>query len=517
MPSGRRADLIFAVVSVLLLGLLALTASNGEWLSDTWIHSATLSEVARHPLHPLEPLTGEAASFPYFSPWAMTLGWFMHLTGASVFVTLTIGGLISTAFLLLSWRRFALVLSPSRGAPLLSLSILLLLWGTRQWFWSGFPGIGTLTVGFTWPSIFAAAMWFTLWRNALLLGQVRMRATVACFLTLPGLILLVHPFTAAIAGLSVALTILPRWTRHRRHVIVAVACAAASGLLAAAWPWMRLSDLTSDTGGFDDIHRMLYGHSMFITAWVLTLVTVPALGLRLRRNRLDPLAWTAIVCALGLAAGRLTQVWSLGRLGPGVALPGQFALAAELVNGWRDRRAQSVAVRRGYASLGLASLLALFVGLNASLWAVARAIPNPFHAQRVSAEKTTHASALYPALGWMSGYLHDGDTAVTNYWEIRRELPTYGLRTVMPPWPSPGLDDQQQRTNDESEILSAKISESTRQRLLSKYHVAWIIWSPSATAPNWPFPGARTVACSSPGIVLLRIDPTATSAGACPS
>jgi hypothetical protein len=279
---------------------------------------------------------------------------------------------------------------------------------------------------------------------------------------------------------------------------------------------MRLRDLLGDTGGFDDIHRMLYGRDMFITAWVLTLVTVPALGLRLRRDRLDPLAWTAIVCTVGLVVGRLTHVWSLGRLGPGVALPGQFALAAELANAWRNRRAQAVSARRAYASLALVTLLALLLGVNASAWAIARGIPNGFHAKRVSAEKATHASSLYPALGWISGHLHDGDTAVTNYWEIRRELPTYGLRTVMPAWPSPGLDDQQQRTNDELRIVSTNTSEQTRQQLLSKYHVTWVIWNPSS-APNWPFPGARTVACSSSGIVLLRLDPTATNAGNCPA
>ncbi|GAA4213613.1 hypothetical protein [Actinocatenispora rupis] len=511
---GRLPAVTYAVLGALLLALLALTAPHGEWVSDSWIHAATVAEAARHPLHPLEPLTGEHAPFAYFSPWAMVLGWAMRLTGASVWVVLTIGGLLGTALLLTTWYRFVRAVSAARWAPVLALALMLLLWGTGTWFWSGFPMLGSLSLGFGWPSVFAGACWFELWRTALRIDAVRRAHRIAVFAVLPGLTLLVHPFTAAIAALSVAITLAFRVRRHPRPVAEVAVAAVLSGLAALAWPWISLRAMLGDQAGFDAIHHMLY--QGVLAKYALLPLIVPALVLRLVRDRRDPLFWTAAACAVGVLAGGLTHTWSLARLGPGIALPGQAALAVLLAGCWDTRRVLTGARRAGAVLLAALTALALVVGADANAWAIARALPGT--ALRARAETATDSQLPYPRLGWIARYVPDGDVAVANNWQTRRELPTYGLRSVRTQWPSPGVPDEARRASDEDRILGwAPATPTERGALLARYRVRWILWRPTAHTPVWPYPGARLVACGPGRIALLRVDPAATTRpAACP-
>ncbi|MGA8116029.1 MAG: hypothetical protein WCA46_20410, partial [Actinocatenispora sp.] len=499
-PHHPAAALCYLLLGVLLLVLFGVTATRGEWVSDSWIHAATVSEVARHPLHPLEPLTGERAPFAYFSPWAMVLGWLVKATGLSVWTVLTTAGLFCTALLLTAWYRLVRVFTAARWAPPVALVLLCLLWGTGAWFWSGFPSLGTMTVGFTWPSVLAAALWFEAWRTALRVDSVRRAYAVAVFAVLPGLVLLIHPFTAVLAGVSVGITLLGRLRVAPRRVLLVAVTAVLSGVLATRWPWIDMTSMFGDKATFDSIHYPLYRD--LGKNFLLLVLTVPALLWRLRAARSDPLFWTAAVCGAGAVVGGLTHVWSLGRLGPGVALPGQLALAVLLAESWDARRRLTAASRALVGALAGLTGVALVVGGNANAWAVARALPD---AQRASAERRTDALPPYPPMSWISPHVAGGGAGIANYWLVRRQLPVYGLRTVEPPWPSPGVPDESRRVIAEERMLGWQPATRTeRNRLLARYHVRWIVWRPTARAPRWPFPGARRVACGPQRMALLR-------------
>ncbi len=506
----------YLILGAALLLLLAVTAKHGEWVSDSWIHAATVSEVARHPWHPLEPLTGEHAPFAYFSPWAMLLGWLMRLTGLPVFTVLTGAGLAGTGLLLASWYRLVRAWTSAPWAPVHCLLLLLLLWGTGAWFWSGFPALGTLTVGFTWPSVLAAAGWFETWRAALRLDILPTRRLMLLFTLLPGLILLIHPFTAVLAAVSVGITLLGRLRAAPRRIAIIAVASLVSGLLAAAWPWISLPAMFGDQAVFDTIHHPLYRD--LAQHYLLLALTAPALLLRLRRDRSDPLFWTALVCAAGLTVGYLTRTWSLARLGPGVALPGQLALGVLLAEAWTARRQRhSTAVRVGGTVLGTLTCLALLVGCYANAWAIARAVPGD--ARRSHAERATDAQLPYPPMSWISAHVATGEVGVANYWFVRRQFPVYGLRTVQTPWPSPGVPDEARRTADEARILGwSSTTARQRSQLLAHYRVQWIIWRPTAHTRQWPYPGARLVTCGPQGMSLLRVDPAVTRPPArCPA
>ena len=255
---SRAPQAAYLALSVGLIVLCGFTAAAGEWVSDTWIHAATISEVARRPLEPLQPLTGSHDSFPYFSPYAMVLGWVMYTTGLSAMSVLTIGGLLSTGMMMWSLWRLVRAVTTAPWAPVVTLALMTTLWGTStMWFWSGFFMLGTWSVGFTWPSVLATAGWFELWRVSLRLTTSR-AAVIGAFLLLPGLILLIHPFTALIAAVAVCVTLLGQIRAAPKQVGLVVLLGAVSVALAACWPWIDVWDLLGGTAGLDEIHARLY-------------------------------------------------------------------------------------------------------------------------------------------------------------------------------------------------------------------------------------------------------------------
>src|SRR5207245_1780267 len=79
------------------------------------------------------------------------------------------------------------------------------------------------------------------------------------------------------------------WQRdwNRRVALRWALTVGVAVVLVALWPYYNVFDLAGDTT-VDKFHKQLYGQRM-ITWYGLSAVGVPALVLRWRRHRLDPL------------------------------------------------------------------------------------------------------------------------------------------------------------------------------------------------------------------------------------
>ncbi|MCC3772560.1 hypothetical protein, partial [Streptomyces sp. UNOC14_S4] len=321
-----------AVVLLLLAVLLLLMVVRLPWAGDLGMHAAVLERLRADPLHPGHPLVRADASSPYYSPWTVLLALFASATGLGTFSVLRLAGIAGLVLLGTGVHAFVRTFTRAWAAVPLALLCVLLLNGVRLFAWSGFPGLVSLCLTFTYPSTLALGLAFHLW--ALLRKAPDGNRPLPAFLALGALlacVLLIHQFTGAVAVLGAAAVLLgarpwPGRAVWARTGAAAVLCAA----VLACWPYYSFFALLR-TGGLDDIHRPLYDH--LAAKFCLAGLGVVALAARLRHDRRDPLALFFALGLLAFAAGGLTGHQAWGRVLPAVLLPAQLALAVEAAHG----------------------------------------------------------------------------------------------------------------------------------------------------------------------------------------
>lgn len=514
---AQLAVAAYGIVAALLVVFQLVVLARRQWVSDSWIHLGTIAEVVARPLDPREPLTGEAVNFPYYSPWAMVLGWTARLTSVGPGVVLAVAGTISTVLFLLALYALVRRLTRHAWAPVIALLTLLLVHGTQQFFWSGFVSLNTFSVGSTWPWVPATAGWFWLWRCTLpplpphpspgsaepapeVTTTVSTTASTTprrrtripwVFLVLPGLVLLVHPFTFAIAALSCAVTALAArplsWTWRVGLLSLVSVC------LTVLWPWQALSGLLGDPAGFDGYHAFFYRATMAKVG--LCLLAVPALVTRSVRLRgRDPLTWCFVAGWVVFGAGWAIGLESLARVLPLSEVSAALALAVTLT-------ARQRVLRYG---LRLVTVAALVAGSLGQLSALTRLVTT-----EDGAPPARMLVAPYPRLDVLWRHARPDDVVISNNPIVAREFSSHRLRAVAPQWPSPGVADAATRIADQRAMLARGTTAARRAALFDRYDVRWIVWR-GRTVPAWLADSTNVVERGRDDTILLRVDRPAT-------
>ncbi|MFD0383765.1 glycosyltransferase 87 family protein [Streptomyces stramineus] len=327
-PGPYASHRMAAVAALLLVTLLLLMAVRLPWAGDLGMHAAVLERLRADPAHPGNPLVDADTPSPYYSPWTVLLALLASATGLGTFTVLRLAALAALVLLVTGVRAFVRTLTPGRAAVPLALLCLLLLYGTRLFAWSGFPGLTSLSLTLAYPSAFACGLAFHLW--ALLRGALAAGRGLPAFLGLGLLlagVLLSHQYTGAVAALGAAGVLLGARPWPARAVLIRVGAGAVLAVaVLACWPYYSFFSLLG-TDGLDDIHRPLYDH--LGTKFCLALLGIAALAARWWRDRRDPLVLFFALGAAVFAAGGLSGHHSWGRILPAVLLPAQLALAVE--------------------------------------------------------------------------------------------------------------------------------------------------------------------------------------------
>ncbi|MEU7582705.1 hypothetical protein AB0B50_34575 [Streptomyces sp. NPDC041068] len=479
-------------------GLFWLVMSLAFWrvpmCCDFGQHAAVverLKENLLHPAHPMADLPGDGSA--YYSPYAVAQGLFAEATGLAGWEVVKLAGPLNLLVLLTGIGRFVRVLTPRPWAPVLALFAMVLLWGTRTAWWSGYLGLMSMTGNLGYPSTFAIGLTFWAWawagslaRGARPAGRVTrgsgqgLRA-YAGLGALCGLILLVHPISSVAAVIGVVAFAA---SGHRLWSWAVTAVTAVA--LAAAWPYYSVFSLVGDES-VDWIHRQLYTE-MPQRFW-LALLGLPALWLRFRRDRRDPLVLMFVLDCLVVMYGWLSGHYTYGRILGLTLVPLQFALAIELAAprpwGWR----------RG-ALAGAAALGACVGFCQIQAGAVVPRALDPVGFDQ---------PPRWPGYGWAVGHMHKGDVVLTNGYRATRSVPGYGANLVAPAWPDPSLDEKVRnvRLKAVRAYLSPGSTRAERTAIVRRYDVRWLLLTPEQKAP----PEAVVVAWSPrTGEVLARVN-----------
>ncbi|MCZ9347684.1 hypothetical protein NGM37_59380, partial [Streptomyces sp. TRM76130] len=332
---GQAAGLVCWLVISLAYWRVPLCCDAGQ-------HAAVVERLAADPFHPRHPMADlPGAGSAYYSPFALAQGVFARLTGLGTWEVVRLAGPLNLLVLLTGVNRFVRTLTPRPWAPVPALAAMTLLWGTERAWWSGYLGLMSMTGNLGYPSTFAVGLTFWAWA----LTGTRARDTrrvryvgpgglpglpgYAALGVLYGLVLLVHPITSVAAVLGAVALVAgwqPRWTGPvlARWALTGATAALTGG----AWPYFDVFALAGDDS-VDAMHRTLYGQ-LAEEFWLAVVVGLPALWLRGRRSRRDPLVLMFALDCLVVAYGWFSGHYTYGRVLGLALVPLQFALAVEL-------------------------------------------------------------------------------------------------------------------------------------------------------------------------------------------
>jgi hypothetical protein len=473
------------VAGALVLLAIAYTLRR-PWSGDLGMHAATVERLKANLIHPGNPLVDTAGPSAYYTPYTVILALVCRVFGLSALAVLAIVGPVNVALLLWGLRRFVRQLTDLAYAPVLAGAFLLLLWGLKPRVWSGFFSFWALPLVMSYPSTIALALTLLLWAGlAIALRRERPRIVEYAGLgLLAGVIALVHQFTFATAGLGALALVAPHARKLTRTAWLGLAGGAAEVLvLLLIWPYYSLFALIGSSSELDAIHRPLYDRPWIF--YGLIVFALPALWLRFRRDRLDPLVLLFMASFVVVCAGWLTGHDALGRIWPAVLLAGQLALAVELAG---RLRATGRVNRVWLAATGLACAVALLVQAGNLLYLAPRSLVTP---------KIRSAARMYvdwPDYSWITPYVHSGDVVLTNDYFGIRTVVGYGAYTIAPAWPDPLLPDEAQRERDLATMTAPTTYPGTRTALLAQYHVRWVLEIPG----SWTISTGRTPVATGP-------------------
>ncbi|MFH8986512.1 hypothetical protein [Streptomyces sp. NPDC017940] len=484
---------------LLLGGLFWLVMSLAYWrvpiCCDFGQHAAVverLKDDLLHPAHPMADLPGDGSA--YYSPYAVAQALLADATGLAGWQVVKLSGPLNLLVLLTGIGRFVRVLTPRPWAPVLALFAMVLLWGTRMAWWSGYLGLMSMTGNLGYPSTFGIALMFWAWAWAGTAARSRRGAPTHLGLgALCGLILLIHPITSVAAVIGVSAFALPQCARALRDGVPAgprVALLwALTGLTALAvattWPYFNPLTLVGDQS-VDWIHRQLYT-DMPERFWLAAL-GLPALYLRWRKDHKDPLVvMFALDCAV-VGYGWLSGHYTYGRILGLTLVPLQFALAIELAAArpWGTRR----------AALAGATALGAFTGFfQIQAGAVVPRTLDPVGFAQ---------PPRWPDYGWAAAHMDRGDVVLTDSYRPMRSVPAFGVNLVAPAWPDASLDEsvRNRRLEEVRRYLDPASTPAERAAVVERYHVRWLLLAPEQRLP----PEAVVVTWSSrTGEILARV------------
>jgi len=487
-PAGRWRDPV-ALVGFAVIAVAAALAARRPWAGDFGMHAATVWRLREHLTDPGDPLVDADVDGPYFSPYTVLLALISRATGASPITLLWIAAPVNVAILLLGLRAWVRTFTASRLAPILALACLFGLWGTTTRAWSGYLSLWSLPLVMSYPSTLAFGLMLLAfaWASLLLDADRPEWWRYATFGLFVATIALIHQFTFVATALGLIATALPRLRHLTTRAWLGLGLSAAVMMAALlAWPYYSFFALLR-VNNLDAIHRPLYDSPL--SYYGFALAALPAMWLRIRRNRLDPLVWFFVLSSAVVAYGAASHHWAMGRVWPAVMLAAQVALAVELApilqRLWstarrgKDRstarqQANSVDGWRGWVPVwAVASTAVIVTGLI--LHAGNLLFLGPRSTLTPQVRKAANVYTVWPDYSWLGSRVKPGEVVLTNDYFGQRTVIAYGAYTVAPAWPDPFLHDEAQRRADLSAMVAASTDAVTRRELFQKYHVTWVL------------------------------------------
>ncbi|MGW7416162.1 hypothetical protein [Streptomyces sp. NPDC054863] len=495
----RRRTTVPDLVLGGILCFLCCVAWRLPWAGDLGQHAAVIDRLRHDLADPGSPLVDRPGSgSPYYTPYTVAAALLARATGAGPLSVMSACGMVNSLALLAGLRIFVRTLTARPWAPALTALCMLFLWGTRLFLWSGNVSLSALCMSLSYPSLFAFALGLYLWSRLLRAGREDTGAAHwAVTGLLVGCLVLIHPVMAVGALIGCPAMFAGTVRRIGPRTLARCSTGAVTALLPIFfWPYGSILSLP-DTSALDAFHISAY--ERIPQRYGLALLGLPALLLRLRRSRRDPLVLMCLGTATVAAYGWVTGHYTWGRVIPYLLFGLQCASAIELCAPWpRSVRAR---VRRGL----LAAVLAVALSYSARVQAGALLYVVPAHRLPASFTARVQYLPVWPGFDWAARHFRYGDVVLTNDYEGLRMLPGYGVYTVMPAWPQPEIPrpESVRRAADVARALDTRADGRKRRKAVCSGGADWLLLTREQSIP--PGQGFVQTAEGPDGMRLVRV------------
>ena len=448
-------------------------------VNDLFVHAGTIEQLKADFWAPRDPMVNEPGSGnPYFSPYMVFWALISKALGMGAFDVLRVAGAVNILLLLLGIGSFVRTLTLNRWAPVTSLAAVFFMWGTRSFYWSGFISLPGLVASVVYPSTFAmgAGLLLCSWVSSYFRAELSMlrRFFIATGLVLGGsAVLMSHQFTALGVSTYAAIYVLRHWKRGNPRVwtglALVIVCIAG---IVWVWPWYNLFSASGGVESFNTVHRPLYEH--LVHRYGLLFLAIPVLGYRLKKDRMDPVSITALLCLAAFLYGGASGKYFLARVFPMAALLSQIAVGVAVAQ-WLQAGQKKSAKIAGWVGIFVFTAGAVFQSGFVNL--LSPGIYPPAMAKIFGSGGTRGSYA------WITNHARPGDSIMTTTRQALIMAPGYGVYTVMPVWPDPTLGTvAERRTEDSLEFFKGATTGERRAQLMSKYSAQWVIVEESNAA-----------------------------------
>lgn len=448
-----------------LFVLMAFHAANGRWMGDFWEHAAVVRELATHPWAPLHPILDSDAPHAFFSPYSLTVALLARTLDLAPVTALAVMGMVNLLAFLLVYPWFIRMLFSDvdqDAVAFYSLLLVLLLWGRRAWFWSGFMHIFVLGYVLPYPSTFAFVL--TLATAASLLAWTRDGRRRWLLIVFPSMVLVVltHP-TTAIGMFVIAFWILVADGRWSFLKTVGVAGAAFLGtlLVAQLWPYYNfITLLLHSSSDFHAVNREMYTNVLPKVA--PALAGIPLIAWRLFRNRRDVLGLSFLSLAGLYLAGALTELWGFGRV---ITMS---MVILQLATGWALAMAEKALATfdptKGVVAQTMLPAVVLYVLLF-------RINPTAIYLLKDIARRTAPAYQEYAFLGRLTDQYDVVVADLFTGWPV----PAWGGKVVASLQPLAFISDHQERRALLGRFFAPNTPDPERRAFLARYGADYVL------------------------------------------
>lgn len=468
----------YSLLVLFLLCRYAIYSTNGLWVEDFWEHSAVVRELMTRPLHPMHPQLLLDAKHAFFTPYALLVsatGWLLDFDAISA---LAVWGLINLFLLSYGLRLFIATVDEARCSSIAfyTLVLILFLWGSDSWQFSGFYSLEGLNTVLPYPSTFALGLSFL--GLSLHTDQIKNYALWKQFLLvfICAIVLITHPLTAIFLIIGIGCQSLSNFNKNRTEILKFGITVVITFSIILAWPYFSMLKLMTGEGNVYNFANTPMYLAVLDHIWP-SIFLIPVIFTQAIQKKNRSIGLMLLNLIIIYIAGYLTNKYSYGRSIAFILLLSNIFIAQTILS------FEIYLSKKPQAWVYYKTIIVLTFLVSMGSW-----VQQNFHrlltiGNSLYLGRTVSSQIIYKDLSFISSFTKQSDLILADV-EPSWIIPTLGGKVVATDHPLAFVPDWYIRKWQVMEFFNPETNPKRRQEIFETYKPNFLLIN-KASEPNW--------------------------------